>query len=157
LVVPLPGLVRVVPPLGGGIVPHVPLVEPFAELEDVDAGVLAELRAFFADVVPFPFTLTDITEFPGGSTYLTPEPAAPFRRLTHAVVRLFPEVPRQRGAFDLVPHLTVPDAAELSLEALREDFAPWLPVTAMAREAALWSRQGDARTVATFPFGTSAA
>lgn len=159
LVVPLPGLVSVVPPLGrGATVPHVPLVEPFAGREHLDEGVTAELGSYFADVLPFPVRLTELSEFPGGAAYLTPQPGAPFRNLTHGLLRLFPELPRRRDTFDLVPHLTVERGPGERLDTLGDELAPWLPVTTLAREAALWWREEDGvRTLATFPFGTSAA
>ena len=159
LVVPLPGLASVVPPLGRTpVVPHVSLVEPFADLADLDEGVVAELQAFFADVVPFGFELKELTQFPGGAAYLTPKPSAPFRHLTLGLRRLFPELPRQRGTFDLVPHLTVAAGPGQGLDELHADLDPWLPVTTLAREAALWWQSGEGvRTLARFTFGTSAA
>ena len=159
VVVPLPGLLSVVPPLGrSALVPHVPLLDPFAAVSDLDDGVLSELRSYFADVVPFALRLTDLSQFPGGSAYLTPEPAAPFRHLTAGLVRLFPEFARRRGMFDVVPHLTVQLGPGEDLERLRSDLDPWLPVATLAREAALWWLEEDGvRTLATFPFGTSAA
>jgi hypothetical protein len=159
VVVPLPGLISVVPPLGrGAIVPHVPLLDPFADLPGLDDGVLAELRSYFADVLPFAVRLNDVSQFPGGSAYLTPEPAAPFRHLTHGLVRLFPEFGRRRPAFDVVPHLTVQLGPDEDLDRLQVELEPWLPVATLAREAALWWLEEDGvRTLATFPFGTSAA
>ncbi len=159
VVVPLPGLLSVVPPLGrSALVPHVPLLDPFAAESDLDEGVLSELRSYFADVVPFAVRLTDVSQFPGGSAYLTPEPAAPFRHLTAGLVRLFPEFARRRGTFDVVPHLTVQLGPGEDLERLQNDLDPWLPVATLAREAALWWLEEDGvRTLATFPFGTSAA
>ena len=45
----------------------------------------------------------------GGTVYLAPSPAAPFRQLTHELFRRFPEHPPYGGAFDdVVPHLSVP-------------------------------------------------
>lgn len=159
VVVPLPGLLSVVPPLGrSALVPHVPLLDPFAAESDLDDGVLSELRSYFADVVPFAIRLTDLSQFPGGAAYLTPEPAAPFRHLAAGLVRLFPEFARRRGMFDVVPHLTVQLGPDEDLERLRSDLEPWLPVATLAREAALWWLEEDGvRTLATFPFGTSAA
>jgi hypothetical protein len=157
LVVPLPGLLSVVPPLArDATVPHVPLVEPFADA--IDEGVVAELRSYFADVVPFTVRLSEVSQFPGGSAYLAPEPAAPFRHLTQGLARLFPELPRPRGTFDLVPHVNVEVGPEEDLDRLRSDLDPWLPVATLAREAALWLREDDVvRVHSTFPFGTSAA
>jgi hypothetical protein len=159
LVVPLSGLLSVVPPLGrGSAVPHVPLVAPFAAADAIDEGVLAELRSYFADVVPFTVRLSEVSQFPGGSAYLAPEPAAPFRHLTQGLARLFPELPRPRGTFDLVPHVDVGLGPEEDLDRFRADLDPWLPVATLAREAALWLGEGgDVRVLATFPFGTSAA
>lgn len=158
LVVPLPGLVSVVPPLGrGATVPHIPLVDPFTDPTRIDEGVLAELLEYFADVVPFAVRLTDLSQYPGGSPYLAPEPTAPFRHLTQGLLRLFPELPRPRPRFELVPHLGVELTPGEDLERLREQLQPWLPVATLARQAALWSRDEGVRTLATFPFGTNAA
>jgi 2'-5' RNA ligase superfamily len=158
LVVPLPGLVSVVPPLGrGATVPHIPLVDPFEDLRLIDDGVLAELRDYFADVVPFAVRLRNLSQYPGGSAYLGPEPTAPFRRLTQGLLRLFPELPRPRPSFELVPHLAVEVAPGEDVETLREQLDPWLPVATLARQAALWWQEDGVRTLSTFPFGTSAA
>jgi hypothetical protein len=159
LVVPLPGLVSVAPPLGGGVaVPHIPLLDPFTDPDALDDGVVAELRAYFADVVPFAVRLEHLSQFPTGPAYLTPEPTTAFRRLAVGVGRLFPELPRPRGTVDLVPHLTVPLAPGQGVDELREQLAPWLPLATIAREAALWWWGEDGiRTLATFAFGTSAA
>lgn len=141
------------------VVAHVTLLAPFAPLEAVDAGLLSELRSFFADVLPFEFRLTDICRFSSGVTYLSPEPASPFLQLTHELMRRFSEFPPYGGAFDdVVPHLTVPMPDGEDAETLRFELAPRLPVTAHAREAALfWWEPGNSRTVETFDFGTSAA
>lgn len=158
LVVPLPGLVSVVPPLGrGAVVPHIPLVDPFADLTGIDDGVLAELRDYFGDVVPFAVRLTDLSQYPGGDAYLAPDPTAPFRRLTQGLLRLFPELPRPRPSFELVPHMAVELTPGEDIEVLRQQLDPWLPVATLARQAALWWQEDGMRTVSTFPFGTSAA
>lgn len=155
--VPLPGLVSVAPPLGAAAaVPHIALVDPFTDRGELDEGVVAELAAYFADVVPFPVRLADLSQLPGGPAYLTPEPSAPFRNLAQGVVRLFPELRRPRGTLEVVPHLALGSVA--SLDWLHEQLDPWLPIATVAREAALWWWADDAvQTLATFPFGTSAA
>ena len=138
---------------------HVTLLGPFAAREDVTPGLLGELDAFFADVTPFAFDLTSVAAFPGGTTYLAPEPASPFRQLTLELSRRFPEYPPYGGAFDdVVPHLSVPLSDGDDAGSLRRALAGRLPVHAHAREAALfWWEPGASRTLATFPFGTSAA
>lgn len=159
LVVPLPGLADTLPLLAeaDGPVPHIGLLDPFPLAPET--GTLAELTSFFADVVPFPVTLTGVSQFPGGSAYLTPQPPAPFRHLVHGLSRLFPELPRHRTAFgESVPHLSLPEREGEDLTALQEQLEADLPVTTVAREAALWWREdAETRTLATFAFGTSAA
>lgn len=142
---------------------HVTLLAPFAHLPVVDRGLVSELTGFFADVLPFRFELTELTRFPGGGPYLAPDPAAPFRHLTHGLARHFPEYPPYRGQFDeVIPHLSVPLTGEKDEESELEELAfelePRLPIAAYAREARLfWWEPGASRTVEVFPFGTTAA
>ena len=127
---------------------HVTLLSPFAAKEDVTDGMLGELDQFFGDCTPWSFRLAEVAVFPSGTTYLAPEPVAPFRSLTHALWRHFPEYPPYGGQFDdVVPHLSVPEGFTL-----RE------PIAAYARTAELWWHdEGVVDVLATFPFGTTAA
>ena len=138
---------------------HITLLAPFADLDDLDDGMVAELRDFFADVLPFAFSLTDVCEFPGGTTYLSPEPVAPFRTLTFELFKRFPEFPPYRGQFDdVVPHLSVPVPDGEDVANLRFEVSHRLPISASAREASLfWSEPGHSRALETFEFGTAAA
>lgn len=138
---------------------HIMLLGPFAELDAVDHGLVSELSAFFADVLPFAFRLTEISQFPGGTTYLSPEPAAPFRQLTHELLKRFPEFPPYGAAFDdVIPHLSVPIPDDENVDTLRFELCPRLPISGHAREAALyWWEPGASRTLETFTFGTTAA
>jgi 2'-5' RNA ligase len=140
-------------------VAHVTLLGPFADRADLTTGVIDELRRFFADVTPFSFQLTGVSRFPGGTVYLAPSPAAPFRQLTHELERRFPEHPPYAGAFDeVVPHLSVPLPDREDADELERVLAPRLPFAAHAREAALyWWEPGACGTLHTFPFGTTAA
>ncbi|HET6627908.1 MAG TPA: 2'-5' RNA ligase family protein, partial [Nocardioidaceae bacterium] len=140
-------------------VAHITLLGPFADLTTIDDGLVSELRSFFADVLPFTFELSSICTFPGGGTYLSPEPAAPFHHLTHELHRRFPEFPPYGGAFDdVIPHLSVPVPDGEDPGMLDFELGPRLPLTAHAREAALyWWEPGRCRTLETFGFGTSAA
>jgi hypothetical protein len=140
-------------------VAHITLLGPFVDLAGLTDGVLDELGRFFADVTAFDFRLTGIHRFPGGTVYLSPSPAAPFRHLTHELSRLFPEHPPYGGAFDdVVPHLTVPMPDGEETAALEFELGSRFPISTYAREAVLfWWEPGASRTVATFPFGTSAA
>lgn len=138
---------------------HITLLGPFADREQLTGGVLSELRWFFADVTPFSFTLTRVSRFPGGTVYLTPDPASPFLQLTLALARRFPEHPPYGGAFDdVVPHLSVPLLADEGEQDVERELADRLPIAGHAREAALyWWEPGASGTLETFPFGTSAA
>lgn len=138
---------------------HITLLAPFGSREEVTDGVLAELRRFFSDVTPFDFRLTRVSRFPGGTVYVTPEPAAPFRQLTLELTRRFPEHPPYAGAFDdVVPHLGVPLLPDEEVADVEAELSGRLPVSVRAREAALyWWEDGACGTLENFPFGTSAA
>jgi 2'-5' RNA ligase len=132
---------------------HITLLGPFAPHDAITDGLRSELRSLFGDVTPFRFELTEVCRFPAGTWYLSPEPATPFRQLTLALSRRFPEYPPYGGAFDdVVPHLTLPGDEEPF--GMRQR----LPASARAAEAALfWFEPGASRTLDVFPFGTSAA
>lgn len=138
---------------------HITLLAPFADLRAVEHGLVSELRELFADVVQFAFRLTEISRFPDGTTYLSPEPAGPFRQLTHELSKRFPEFPPYGGEFDdVIPHLSVSVPEGEDLDKLRFELGPRLPISAHAREAALfWCEPGASRTLETFSFGTTAA
>src|SRR5680860_666 len=142
---------------------HITILNPFADLDSIDEGLIFELRGFFADVLPFTFRLTSICDLTSsstsGTTYLSPEPAAPFRMLTHELCRHFPEFPPYGGRFEeVVPHLSVPIPDGEAVDNLRFELESRLPIVAHAREAALYWREPRAsRTLETFPFGTTAA
>lgn len=151
LLIPVPGLARAVPHA------HVTLLGPFADLDEITDGMLSELEVFFGDVTPFGFRLETLARFPSGTVYLAPDPSAPFRSLTHELSRRFPEYPPYAGAFDdVVPHVSVAQNEDPSV--VRQRLDAFLPLEAPAHEAALvWFEETGTRTLATFPFGTSAA
>lgn len=127
---------------------HITLLAPFGAGQQPSSGELDEVAAYFAGVTPFTYSLTDVSTFPDGTRYLSPDPAARFSRMTHSLHRAFPEYPPYHGKFDLVvPHLTVEDDAVV----------PALPIQAHAREATLLHYDGDYTELATFPFGADAA
>ena len=138
---------------------HIGLLTTVGGREDLTDGVLAELRRFFGEVTPFEYQLTRVSRFPGGTVYLTPEPAAPFRQLTLKLTRRFPEhAPADATFDDVVPHLTVPLLPGEDVADVEAELAGRLPVTVRAQEAALyWWEDGACGTLETFPFGTSAA
>jgi hypothetical protein len=146
-------------PRAGTPVAHITLLTPFLAERDVKAGVLDELDGYFADVTSFGFALTEVCEFPDGTTYLSPEPADVFRRLTVGLHRLFPECPPYGGVFDdVVPHLSVPLREDEDASRLRTNLRRTLPLNVLAVEAQLLQlRDGEAEVLATFPFGSTAA
>ncbi len=146
-------------PQDGGVLSHITLLGPFMPESEIDDGVVGDLERYFADVTTFAFSLAGVSEFPGGPTYLVPEPGAVFRRLTLGLLRVFPEFPPYGGAFDdVVPHLSVPLLDDEGTDTLRAELEHRLPIEAAAHHATLVRvAEGDTRTLATFPFGTTAA
>jgi hypothetical protein len=145
---------------GVGTVPaHITLLAPFLPEGQLDDSTWETLGEFFADITPFSFELTDVCEFPSGVTYLAPEPAATFRRLTSELHKLFPEFPPYGGAFDdIVPHLTVPLADGEDFAGLARTLGPGLPLQVHAATAAVFVTDEDGtRVLGSLPFGTSAA
>lgn len=63
--------------------------------------------------------------------WLAPDPDAPFRALTAAVFRAFPDYPPYQGEYtDLVPHLTVGSTGTSDdLRAAERAVLPHLPIT----------------------------
>ena len=146
-------------PIGSGVGSHITLLAPFLPEAEIDDSIVDHLEGFFADLTPFGFELTELCEFPRGITYLAPEPASTFRRLTAELHRQFPEFPPYGGEFDdIVPHLTVPLVPGETTDDFRTSLGSLLPIHAFAREATLVHvEEGATHVIATLPFGTSAA
>ena len=143
LVLPVPEVAKHIPGA------HIALLEPFLPVTDVDAGVIAELRELFAEIVPFPFVLGEPARFPSGASYLPPQPVGVFRSITHSLRRSFPElVGSDTPLYAAIPHLPLPDD-DTVLAAIRT------PLNGHAREARLLGP--DDAVLGTFAFGTSAA
>jgi hypothetical protein len=158
LVVPVPAAEEVVG--DGGLVPaHITLLAPFLPRPELTEGLLAEIGALFADVVPFSFDLDEVCVFPSGVVYLAPRPPGPFRQLTGELTRRFPEHPPYEGQFsDVVPHLTVPLADGESPADVERRVRAHGPVQALATEVhLLWVSDETYEVLAAFPFGTAAA
>jgi 2'-5' RNA ligase superfamily len=90
-----------------GMPAHVTLLYPFRSPNEIDGAVLDDLFHCFCHFMPFEFCLTTIRRFPGEVLYLVPEPEEPFRQLTLAIWRCYPETPPYGGRYStVVPHLT---------------------------------------------------
>lgn len=143
---------------GWGVAPHVTVLYPFLPPRRLDGGVLRALATAVASVPAFDVTFARVRWFGDTAVWLAPEPAEPFRSLTMAVWRSFPECPPYGGAHaGVVPHLTVGhDAPAGVLRAAATSVQVGLPIH--ARVTAAWLMQGtDApgswRGVAELPLG----
>ena len=102
-----------------GMPAHITILVPFMRPELVTAGIRGEISEALSSVCAFEFTLPRVGRFPA-TTYLAPEPSAPFVALTTALVTRFPAFPASAGEFEtVVPHLTVAhgDAARAQMVA----------------------------------------
>ena len=144
VVVTVPAAERVVarhrlrfdPAASWGVPAHVTVLYPFVHPSSIDADVVRRLGAAVAAVPVFDCTFSRCGWFDDDVLWLAPEPAAPFAELTTAVWEAFPDHPPYAGAHpDVVPHLTVGQRPEASLEelvAVEAQVAPLLPVTTTA-------------------------
>ncbi|MGM1060024.1 2'-5' RNA ligase family protein [Saccharothrix sp. Mg75] len=94
---------------GWGVPAHVTVLYPFVPPHRVDElGVLDALGEVVAGAPAFGCAFRRTEWFGEDVLWLAPEPAAPFRALTEAVWRRFPDWPPFGGAFaETIPHLTV--------------------------------------------------
>lgn len=87
--------------------PHVTVLWPFLPLDAVDAQVHLALAEVVGAQPSFSVRFDRSGRF-GDLHYLAPRDPEPFRRLTHALARRWPDLPPYGGEFDtVIPHLTV--------------------------------------------------
>jgi 2'-5' RNA ligase len=99
---------------GWGLPAHVTVLYPFVAPAGVDDAVLTRLAQAVSTVEPFDAVWARTAWFEQGVLWVAPEPAEPFRALTAAVVREFPDYPPFGGVYpDVVPHLTVANGAPM--------------------------------------------
>lgn len=162
LIVPVPQAESVVQGFRGrfdpgaplGVPAHITVLYPFLVPGALDEATIDELRAIFAGVPPFPFTLGSVARFPD-VVYLAPQPTEPFSRLTAAIATRWSQTPPYGGIYhEIIPHLTVAHTAKTSVvEAIRRELEPNLPIACVAREAWLMANRGDNWVVeGQFPF-----
>ena len=98
------------PAAKSGMPAHITLVYPFKPPNEIYGLVLDTLSHCFSRFPPFKFSLAKISQFPGETLYLVPEPEDPFRELTLGIWGCYPETPPYRGRYStVIPHLTVAD------------------------------------------------
>jgi 2'-5' RNA ligase len=126
-----------------GMPAHITLLYPFKSPDEIDGVVLGTLRHCFLRFPRFNFSLRTINQFVGETLYLVPEPEHPFRELTLAIWRCYPETPPYGGRYSsVIPHLTVADhLGEQRLGGVAREFEiasqGCLPIQAEAAEVAL--------------------
>jgi hypothetical protein len=131
------------PSASQGVPAHVTLLYPFLPPDEIGADVTATLRRCFAQFAVVDFRLAAIRQIGGELLYLAPDPDEPFRRLTLAIWKLFPDHPPYDGKHpEIVPHLTVASITDApQFQAISESFArtarAHLPIHARAMEVAL--------------------
>jgi len=124
-----------------GVPAHITVLWPFMAPDEVSEEVLSKLHRLFATVAPFTFSLAGVGRFPE-TTYLAPNPAAPFQALTQTVFSEFPSYPPYKGEFkSVIPHLTVAHSntseAKLAELELSDLMARMQPVRAMCKSVML--------------------
>jgi hypothetical protein len=103
-----------------GVPAHLSVVYPFVPPAQVDDAVLTRLAAAVGTVPAFDCMFPRTDWFDDDVLWLAPDPDAPFRELTRAVVAAFPAHQPYGGAYaEPTPHLTVGElrlgsAAELA-------------------------------------------
>ena len=152
------------PPAAHGVAAHVTILYPFVPRCEIDAPVRADLASVFSPIPAFAYRFERVVRLGPTTVVLDPDPAEPFRELTDAVHRRWPEHPPYGGVFDVViPHLTVGDQ-------IRTEFADDLeaatrgaleangPVAGRATSVSLIVMDGDGEwsTDNTYPLGAQA-
>lgn len=132
-----------------GLAPHVTVLYPFLPEEEVTAPIRDRLSRLFAAHPAFETRFKAPGRFQS-VVYLAPDPAAPFRTLTDAVARAFPDHPPYGGAYDeTVPHLTLAQGDDLPASDLP---VPALPLAARAEAVShLALREGRWYEFARYP------
>lgn len=99
-----------------GVPAHITVLVPFMDPRHITPAVLERAQSVLNTVAAFSFSLNTVARFPT-TTYVAPQPAEPFIRMTKALVESFPDFQPYGGEHQgIVPHLTVAhgDAAEAS-------------------------------------------
>ena len=133
------------------IVPHVTVLYPWLDADEITPADLAGLAAVAASVPAFDVVLDRFAWFPG-VLWLAPEPEDPFVRLTHGAARCWPHTPPYGGLHaGVTPHLSVMDLAaagidvddEIAVKDAVERLAPWTPVVDRAVELSVLRYDGE--------------
>lgn len=135
-----------------GVPAHVTLLYPFIPPGRIRRTDISSLRRLTGGASAFELLLSRAATFEAhppypGTTWLAPEPAEPFVRLTRAIWAAFPAYPPFEGEYDdIVPHVTVADDASRLAE-VTAIAATTLPVRSWVSEAWLIVEGADGRWV----------
>jgi len=166
LIVPIPEAETAVGPFRAGLdraarwgVPaHVTVLYPFLDPDAITDTVLAAVQETVAATPRFAVEFTHVGWFGDRVAWLAPRPDEPFRALTEALWRRFPDRPPYGGAHaEVVPHLTLGhDAPQPALRDAADAVAAHLPLRATPCE--VWLMVGAPEpdswhTAARFAFG----
>jgi 2'-5' RNA ligase len=143
---------------GWGVPAHVTVLYPFLAPGDIHDATVARLREAVASTPRFHASWEATGWFGDDVLWLDPKPAEPFRALTDAVARAFPDHPPYGGRFDdVVPHLTVGHTGSLAeLQDVERQVLADLPFAMEVRAASLWcgtDAPGAWHPVADLPLG----
>jgi hypothetical protein len=120
-----------------GVPGHITALFPFVAPDDLHDTTIDGIRRVLDQITPFEFRLTEVAEF-HDVVWLRPDPVQPFRDLTAALWKQFPDHPPYLGRFeDVQPHLTVAMTEgglkhEQLRAAIRSDLSQHLPIEAHA-------------------------
>jgi 2'-5' RNA ligase len=130
---------RYTPSGAAGMPAHITLLAPFPDSDALGADETHRVEEVLGQFAPTELSLATAAYFEGPPTvlYLQPEPAAPFREMSEALMRSFPQHPPYGdSAGRIVPHLTVATRLERGeLAAIEAEVAAALPIAAKAVEA----------------------
>lgn len=135
---------------------HITALGPFLPPALLDAHVLGQIGEIASTTNRFTFRLAELDTFPNGIIHLVPEPGAPFRALTAALVAAFPHCPPYAAEFPSVaPHLTLDAVSDrVSIRSTRELLGDLIPVTCRAERLDLaWWGNGTCRVLESWPLG----
>jgi len=104
---------------GWGVPAHVTVLYPFVAPQAISDTLITTLAAVVRSVSAFDVCFVRTRWFGQDVLWLDPEPAQPFRELTAAVWRAFPQHPPYGGAYvDVIPHLTIAERRSADLSTL---------------------------------------
>lgn len=103
-----------------GVPAHITVLFPFMDPSDISPDVLTTAQRALEKTAAFSFELRSVGRFPT-TTYLAPEPSAPFVSMTLALAEAFPNFQPYAGEHHgVVPHLTVAHGSAMEADEATE-------------------------------------